>query len=163
MPYVRPCLRPSVPPFVTFYKRLHNCFVYEYKFTKPTFITFGVILKNKMAAWAVFKFFILYFSKLSYSGCVIVIVLNFSGEIDYYKRLLEKSVFGGCVCVCPDFSNSQDSFISFGDILWVILVTVLSLVVLLLEPLPLPAFTFLTKVSILVIIGSRGLQCTANL
>ena len=110
MPDVRPSVRASVRPFVTFYKRLHNSFVYEHKFTKLTqkvyvnkgksFLTFGLILKNKMAARAFFLFFFLHFSKPSYSGCVIVIVLNFSGEIDYYKRLLEKSVFAGCRRVC---------------------------------------------------------------
>ena len=64
---VRPCVRPSVRAFVTFYKRLHNSFVYEHKFTKPTqtvyvnkgmsLLTFGLILKNKMAARAIFQFF----------------------------------------------------------------------------------------------------------
>ena len=44
--------------------------------------------------------YFLHLSKPSYSACVIVLVLNFSGEIDYYKRLL-----GGCfwrvrACVC---------------------------------------------------------------
>ena len=47
-----------------------------------------------------------------------------------------------------DFSNFQDSFLSFGDNLWVILVTVLWLVGSLLKPLPSPAFAFLTKVSV---------------
>ena len=42
---------------------------------------------------------IFHFSCPSYSGCFIVIVLNFSGEINHYKRLLEPCIFGGCVCV----------------------------------------------------------------
>ena len=71
MPDVRPCVRPSVRPFVTFYKRLHNSFVYEHKFTKLTqkvyvnkgmsLLTFGLILKNKMAARAIFQFFFFIF------------------------------------------------------------------------------------------------------
>ena len=64
-----------------------------------SFIIFGLILKSKMAARAVFLFFFYIFHN-PLTLTVIVIVLNFSGEIDYYKRLLEKSVFGGCVCVC---------------------------------------------------------------
>ena len=63
MPDVCLSVRPSVRLFVTFYKMLQNSFVYEHKFTKLTqienvyvnkgmsFITFGLILKNKMAAW----------------------------------------------------------------------------------------------------------------
>ena len=72
MPDVRVCVHPSVRPFVTFYKRLHNSFVYEHKFTKLTqkvyvnkgmsFIAFGLILKkNKMAARAIFQFFFFIF------------------------------------------------------------------------------------------------------
>ena len=102
---VRACVR----PFVTFYKKLRNSFVYEHKFTKlkqkvyvnkvMSFIALGLILKNKMAARAVFRFFF-HFSKPSYSGYVILIVFKFSEENDYYKRLLETSVFGGFVRVC---------------------------------------------------------------
>ena len=66
MPDVHPSVRACVSPFVTFYKKLHNSFLYEHKFTKLTqkvyankgmsFITFGLILKNKMAAIAIFHF-----------------------------------------------------------------------------------------------------------
>ena len=49
---------PDVRPCITFYKRLHNSFVYEHKFTKLTqnvyvnkdmsfIISFSLILKNK--------------------------------------------------------------------------------------------------------------------
>ena len=72
---IRPCVRPSVRPFVTFYKRLHNSFVYEHKFTKLTqkvyvnkgmsFIAFGLILKNKMAARAIFQFFFIFQNPLT--------------------------------------------------------------------------------------------------
>ena len=68
---VRACVR----PFVTFYKRLHNSFVYEHKFTKLTqkvyvnkdmsLLTFGLILKNKMAARAIFQFFFIFQNPLT--------------------------------------------------------------------------------------------------
>ena len=68
---VRLCVCPCIGPFVTFYKMLHNSFVYEHKFTKlrqkvyltkgMSFITIGLILKNKMAARAVFRLFFLLF------------------------------------------------------------------------------------------------------
>ena len=65
--FVRVCVR----ALVTCYKRLHISFVYEQKFTQLTqkvnvkegmsFIIFCLILKNKMAARAVFRFFFLLF------------------------------------------------------------------------------------------------------
>ena len=61
---------------------------------------FWPILKNKMAAIAVFPIFILNSMSQYYYGCVIATVFKFSGQIRYYKRLLKNIVFGACVCVC---------------------------------------------------------------
>ena len=68
---VRACVR----PFVTFYKRLHNSFVFEHKFTKlrqqvyvnkvMSFLAFGLILKNKMATRAIFRFFFIFQNALT--------------------------------------------------------------------------------------------------
>ena len=105
VPNVHPCVCPSIrsPRFIKGF--IYP--VYEHKFTKLTLkvytnngMSFRTFSEKQDGRHSHFSIFFLLFSKPSSSGCVIVIVLNFSGEIDYYKRLLEKRVFGGCVHVC---------------------------------------------------------------
>ena len=145
MPDVRPCVCPSVSPFFTFYKRLHNSFVYEHKFTKLTqkvyvnkgmsLLTFGLILKNKMAARAIFRFFFFIFHNPLTLAVLQSQFSTFQGKLTIIRGCLRKVFLeGACVCVSAlawrpkftvsslqqmllqiDFSNSQDSFISFED------------------------------------------------
>ena len=83
-------------------ERFHRYYSSAYSLLSTTFIfagyvqpqkilrgnIFGLILKNKIATRVVFP------------SCVIATIFKFSGEINYYKRLLENIVFGACMYVC---------------------------------------------------------------
>ena len=99
------------PPSITFYKRLHSSFVYEFKFTKLTqkvyvnkgmsLLTFSLILTHKMAARVIFEFFFFIFQNPLTLAVLQLQFSTFQEKLTIIRGCWRKVFLEGvCVCVC---------------------------------------------------------------